>query len=166
MKFTSPDFLALVAPRRTPRAPARVKVFLAGSIDMGLAVEWQDQVIEELRDLPITLFNPRRPDFDATLEQDITNYAFAEQVNWELDHLDQSNIVLVYFDPKGKAPVTLMELGLHIASKRMVVCCPPGYWRRGNVQIICDRFNVLLVDSLDEFLVAARAEIQRHLARK
>jgi hypothetical protein len=32
----------------------------------------------------------------------------------------------------------------------MVVCCPEGFYRRGNVQIICDRFGVELVDSMEE----------------
>lgn len=40
-----------------------VKVFLAGAIDMGAAVDWQQQVIEALSDYPgFTLLNPRCSD--------------------------------------------------------------------------------------------------------
>ena len=35
-------------------------IFLAGSIEMDTAVEWQDYVIEKLSDLPVTILNPRR----------------------------------------------------------------------------------------------------------
>jgi hypothetical protein len=44
----------------------------------------------------------------------------------------------------------LLELGLFARSGKMVVCCPGGYWRRGNVQIVCKRFGILLVDTLEE----------------
>ena len=57
------------------------KVFLAGSIDMGKAEDWQPFVTERLSDLPISIFNPRRDDWDSTWVQDISNKQFAEQVN-------------------------------------------------------------------------------------
>jgi hypothetical protein len=37
----------------------RVKVFLAGSIEMGNAEDWQKKIIEELSDYPIQFLNPR-----------------------------------------------------------------------------------------------------------
>ena len=40
--------------------PGKSSVFLAGSIEMGSAVEWQAQVTDALRDLDIIVLNPRR----------------------------------------------------------------------------------------------------------
>ncbi|UTU07937.1 hypothetical protein CcrC1_gp251c [Caulobacter phage C1] len=162
--MSHPDTKVLVAPDRDLSALSSPlpKVFLAGSIDMGEAANWQARVVDELSALPVILFNPRRPDFDTALVQDITCTPFAEQVYWELDHLDAADIVIFCFDPAGKAPVTLLELGLHARGKKCLICCPPGYWRRGNVQIIAERFGAKLVDTLDELLAAARIEIIAH----
>ena len=138
------------------KAPNREKsngfsVFLAGSIDMGEAENWQEQIEKVLKDTDVTVFNPRRDDWDSSWEQDISNDQFREQVQWELDRLEEANLIIVYFDPKGKAPITLLELGLH-AGSNVVVCCPDGYWRKGNVQIVCDRYEMPLLETLEELI--------------
>ena len=43
------------------RTPA---VFLAGSIEMGAAADWQTQAERALRDLDVVLLNPRRDEWD------------------------------------------------------------------------------------------------------
>ncbi|AXQ69837.1 hypothetical protein HOU03_gp431 [Caulobacter phage CcrSC] len=148
-----PAFRVLTAPQYDPRVvtqPERLKVFLAGSIDMGKAVEWQTYLTDLLSDLPITVFNPRRPDFDTALVQDISCEPFVEQVTWEIDHLDAADIVVFYFDPAGKAPVTLLELGLTCRTKTCLIVCPEGYWRRGNVQVVAKRYGLEMLDHLHE----------------
>ncbi len=127
-------------------------VFLAGSIDMGAAVDWQKEVTDALVDLPVAIFNPRRDDWDSTWEQDISNPEFREQVEWELTQMENADVIAVYFDPEGKAPITLMEVGLHARANKLVVCCPEGYWRRGNVQVVCNFYNIPLVDDLEALI--------------
>lgn len=143
-------------PHPAPELPGTVKLFLAGSIDMGAAVDWQAAVARGLADLDVAIFNPRRDDWDASWEQDIAHPLFKQQVDWELDHLARADLILFFFDPAGKAPITLLELGLHAASGRCLVAFPPGFWRRGNVQIVCDRFGIPLLDRLDDLIAAAR----------
>ena len=41
-------------------------VFLAGSIEMGAAWDWQKYVEKKLKKENITLFNPRRDDWDSS----------------------------------------------------------------------------------------------------
>jgi hypothetical protein len=84
---------------------------------------------------------------------------FREQVEWELDALTRADLVLMHFEPATKAPVTLLELGLFASSGKLIVSCPDGYWRKGNVEVVCARFGVLLVDSLDEALLRARHKV-------
>lgn len=43
-----------------------INVFLAGSIEMGKAKEWQKEFIEALSDKPIRFLNPRRNDWDSS----------------------------------------------------------------------------------------------------
>lgn len=134
-------------------------VFLAGSIEMGAAVDWQADVIARIEAWPdserLVVLNPRRPDWDPSWEQDISNPQFRQQVEWELDGIEHADLVLMYFDPATKSPITLLELGFIAGRDQFcTVCCPPGFWRRGNVQIVCARAggNLVLVDSIDEMI--------------
>lgn len=43
-----------------------INLFLGGSIEMGKASEWQKEFIESFKDKNITIFNPRRNDWDST----------------------------------------------------------------------------------------------------
>lgn len=131
-----------------PTAPS---IFMAGSIDMGKAEDWQTQLASSLKDHNVVLFNPRRVDWDSSWVQDISNDQFREQVEWEMEHLDKASIIVFYFDPKGQAPITLLELGLHATreDQLLVVCCPEGFWRHGNVQIVCNKHNIPMVPNLD-----------------
>lgn len=130
--------------------PARPSVFLAGSIDMGAATDWQAELTESLSHLLVTIYNPRRPDWGGDWPQDISFPPFKEQVEWELDAQDEATVIAMFFDKKGMAPISLLELGLYAGSGKMVVCCPQGYWRRGNVQVVCKRYGITLVDTLNE----------------
>ena len=125
----------------------QVVVFLAGSIEMGAAKEWQQQVIElfgsmlpEEQRSDYLLLNPRRPDWDASWKQEYDNPQFYQQVKWELKGLQKADHIIVYFDPATKSPVSLLELGAF--HNKALVICPDGFWRKGNVAIFCEEFNV------------------------
>ncbi|KAJ7459078.1 hypothetical protein B0H11DRAFT_2060335 [Mycena galericulata] len=140
---------------RVFKAPEPVTVtgkclFLAGSIEMGAVEDWQSALTAALAHLPITILNPRRTHWDPTWAQDIANPAFKAQVVWELDGLDRADVIALFFHPATKAPISLLELGLYAPSGKVVVCCPAGFYRRGNVQVVCERFGVELVDSMEE----------------
>ena len=134
-------------------------VFLAGSIEMGTAVEWQAKVTDALRDLDIIVLNPRREAWDATWPQTIDFAPFREQVEWELEAQENADLVIFYFAPETRAPITLLELGLG-ARRRSIVCCPDGYWRKGNVDIVCRRYGIVQVPTLDALIERTRHEMQ------
>jgi len=137
-------------------------VFLAGSIEQGQASNWQLQLINYLSKSidTINIFNPRRKDWDSTWVQSIDNQQFREQVEWELDGMDLADVICLYFDPATSAPISLLELGLH-AGHKLIVCCPKGYWRKGNVDIVCARYNVPTVDTLLELAEAVTIRLKR-----
>ncbi len=56
------------------------RIFLAGSIEMGKAIDWQSEVVNALADTDLTLLNPRRADWDSSWVQSIDNAQFREQV--------------------------------------------------------------------------------------
>lgn len=129
-----------------------INVFLAGSIEMGVAEHWQKKVIDALSDKPIRFLNPRRQDWDSSWSQDIHNDEFVEQVVWELSSLEQSHIIIMYFDPNTKSPISLLELGLHAKEQKLIVLCPEGFWRKGNVDVVCEYYGINQVDTFDELI--------------
>jgi hypothetical protein len=127
-----------------------VSVFLAGSIEMGAAEDWQSRVAEEFKELEnLVFYNPRRDNWDSSWKQEEKSPNFNYQVNWEMNHLDKCAIIFMYFDPSTKSPISLLELGAYGASGRMVVCCPEGFWRKGNVEVFCTRHNIPLANDLE-----------------
>lgn len=136
-----------------------VNVFLAGSIEMGVAEKWQEKVIAALSDKPIRFLNPRREDWDSSWKQDIDNDNFVEQVIWELSSLELAQIVIMYFDPNTKSPISLLELGLHAKEQKLVVLCPEGFWRKGNVDVVCEYYGINQVDTFDELIEFIRSTI-------
>lgn len=127
-------------------------IFLAGSIEMGIAEDWQTEVAKRLEDHKVTIFNPRRASWDSSWVQSIDNQQFRNQVEWELDHLHKADIVLLYLAPNTLSPISLMELGLHINSGKVIVCCPPGFWRKGNIEVVCNYYDCPLYEDLDSAL--------------
>jgi len=140
----------------------RTKIFLAGSIEVGLAEAWQESVTAKLetaieclakggRNIAedhFVLFNPRRDDWDSTWRQTRDDPQFHQQVTWELSSLKMADWILLYFDPATKSPISLLELGLHANSQKLVVVCPDGFWRKGNVDIVCDFHGIVQCDTL------------------
>jgi hypothetical protein len=143
-------------PRDYSAHKGMISIFLAGSIEMGKAVDWQAQVAAAFSHAEVLILNPRRDNWDAGWEQKIGNAPFREQVEWELDALDAADLILFYFAPETKAPVTLLELGLHAAAapEKLLVCCPEGFWRKGNVDIVCTRHGVRQAATLREMIAA------------
>lgn len=140
-----------------------VKVFLAGSIEMGEAENWQDKLIKEftIMSKKVCFFNPRRDDWDSSWKQEINSANFYEQVTWELDHLDDSDIIALYFDPNTKSPISLLELGLYADTDKIIVCCPDEFWRKGNVDIVCQRYNIPVFNNYDAWVVGLKNKIRQ-----
>jgi len=146
-----------------PRVGANYRVaksvFLAGSIEMGAAEEWQTKAEQALADLDIFIFNPRRKDWDSSWEQKIDHPKFREQVEWELEALSLATHIIMYFDPATKSPISLLELGLYARSSKLLVVCPDGFWRKGNVDVVCEWYAITQYESLEEAYDAIRSEL-------
>ncbi len=142
---------------------ARPSCFLGGSIEMGEARDWQAEAYLKLRSEFAAIYNPRRPDWDSSWTQSHTDTNFNIQVNWELDRIEHCDLVILHFEPDTRSAITLEELGICSILKpgRTHVFCHPKFWRKGNVDITCQRYRLTSYDSSDALLagvaVAARA---------
>lgn len=144
------------SPQALSLKPQERAAFLAGSIDMGGSVDWQQQLVALLTGHHGTLLNPRRDRWYAGSTSEASNPVFREQVEWELAAMEAAGLIAFYFAPASQAPITLLELGLAARSRKAVVCCPEGYWRRGNVVVVCERYGVPMVESLGDLAQAIR----------
>lgn len=123
-----------------------LKIFAGGSIEMGKAKHWQKQLVKAFKDYKnVAIFNPRRDDWNSSWKQTKNNKEFRKQVEWEIEALENSDIIIIYFDPGTISPISLLELGLFGSrtNHKCQVICPTGFWRKGNVDIVCEKFNIM-----------------------
>lgn len=130
--------------RAKPATAQKPSIFLAGSIEMGKADDWQNYLIGKIGKNFSIAFNPRRADFNPAWGQTLEDENFNVQVSWELEMIRRADVVSFYFQPGTMSPITLLELGIVAASKPKAafVCCPEGYQRKGNVDIVCETFGL------------------------
>jgi len=155
--FSIKKMIEIKAPEKYNKT--KTTIFLAGSIDMGKAIDWQAKIAKALEDEDVILLNPRRDEWNALWEQSIDNPKFKEQVDWELDNQNKCDIIAMYFSPESKAPITLLELGLFADTGKLIVCVPDGFYRKGNVEIVCKRNNIEMVESFNEFIFAIKKRL-------
>lgn len=147
-----------------------ISIFLAGSIEMGKAKEWQQDVIEKLKvkyqdekDVNLSILNPRRADWDSSWEQKMSNPEFNEQVNWELDGIEMATIVFFYFQPGTISPISLLEFGTQsVFHNNVVVVCPEGYEKKGNVDIVCKREGIPVLESIKDGVALLEGKLDNY----
>lgn len=129
-------------------------IFLAGSIEMDTAREWQNEMIEKLAFLggQWVVLNPRRKEWDSSWEQRMSNPYFFQQVMWEMSGLNRANYNVFFFANDTMSPITLLELGKYGRYNSMVVC-EEKYKRRGNVEIFCHENEIPIYNTMEEVIV-------------
>lgn len=110
-------------------------LFLGGGISN--CPDWQSQMVELLSNTDLTLFNPRRKDFDVS-NKDLSK----EQIKWEFKYLKMCVGVMFWFCKETLCPITLFEYGKMLAyakytqsNRRIFVGCDPEYQRIEDVRI-------------------------------
>lgn len=147
------------APEAYDQSKYKEVLFLAGSIEEGKATPWQTKIEEALKGREgLLILNPRREDWDDSWEQKIENDKFREQVEWELQGQEEATMIVMYFDPATKSPITLLELGLFCDKEQLIVCCPEGFYRKGNVDIVCKRYGITQVGTLEELIAVLKED--------
>ena len=151
--------LVVTSPAPLLSVDGRPVIFLAGSIDNGAAPDWQSQCIDALADEPLIILNPRRADWDGSWRAEADDPQFRVQVEWELSTLERADIIAMYLAPTSQAPISLLELGLHARSGKVILCCPDGFWRKGNVDIVAKRFGIETVSTLSDLIETLRTRV-------
>lgn len=149
----------LSATYKAPQTPkislSSISIFLAGSIEVGAAELWQPKLTEALhrKYSNIVVLDPRRDSFDWTQGNSLDSPLFHEQVHWEITNIQNADCIFIYFDPNTKSPISLLELGMvSQLAKPVIVCCPNGFWRKGNVDYMCKTFGMHMVNNYLDLL--------------
>jgi hypothetical protein len=156
-----PNFTVYVptTPVTQPKYENPASIFLAGSIEMGAAIQWQEHLTKELRDLEATVCNPRRGQWSTSLNPGAMDDLFKHQVEWELAALEAVDVIVFFFDKNTLSPVTMLELGLWAQSGKVVVCCHKDFWKSGNIHHVCKRYNVPYVMDYADFIPLVRKRL-------
>ena len=148
--------IVVVSPSPLPMDNHRPRVFMGGSIDMGGAPDWQAAMTRALSDMDVVILNPRRPDWNPAWKPEASEPEFRRQVEWELAALEASDVIVMYFAPGTQSPISLLEMGLHARTGKLIVLAPDGFWRKGNVDITAQAYGVRQVQTMDELTTAVR----------
>lgn len=136
----------------------KVSVFLAGGITD--CPDWQKTVVNQLRDLDITVFNPRRANFPI----DDPNASY-EQIKWEYNMLRRADVIIFWFCKETMCPIVLYELGAHSKSdKTIVVGVDKDYERRQDVEIQTHlvRPDIKIVYSIDDLVSRLKQHLEEY----
>ena len=116
--------------------------------------------MEALEFSDCVILNLRRTRWNSRIEQRLSNPEFRGQVEREMDGQEADGFILMYFAPGTRAPITPLGLGLFAKSGKLLVCCPEGYWRRGNVEVVCARYQIPAVARFQDLVDFARSQMQ------
>ena len=128
-------------------------VFLAGTIDNGNSLNWQDKTIIELINLGVKnleVFNPRREHWNPNP----TKEEMENQIKWEQDHLDKADVIAIVLLDDSKSPISLLELGLYAKSNKLIVFCTPNFYMWDNVRLTCKKYHIELVQDTHPTIIA------------
>ena len=127
-------------------------IFLAGTIDNGNSLNWQDKVIIELINLGISceIYNPRNEHWNSNPSKE----EMENQIKWEQNHLDKADVIAMVLLDNSKSPISLLELGLYANTKKLIVFCTPNFYRWDNVRLTCEKYNIELIQDLHPTIIA------------
>ena len=119
-------------------------IFLAGSIDNKLSGNWRKQFIDKL-DSKDSFFDPTHDKHDNLNEKEMIAH-----IEWELEALSMSDKIILNFLPNALSPISLVELGLYVASKKLLVICPKEFYKSRYVYTLCKKHNTPIFLNLEE----------------
>lgn len=141
-------------------------LFLAGTITG--AADWQTKMADALRDLEITVVNPRRASEIGNQGEEAK-----KQIAWEFERLKQVDVISFYFSNETVGPITLFELGRHTYpssikknQKPVFVCVHPEYQRKFDIEVQMGLVGITPVYSLEQLIKDVRKHFIDSFSKK
>lgn len=153
------------------KSKERFSIFTAGSIEQGKAIEWQEAFFNEINKMKptpdVAIFNPRRDNWDPSWNTADHKPQLLEQIEWELEHLEEANLIVMYLQPGTVSPVSLIEFGLfaravYVMKKQMIVLCPDGFHVKANVNAVCQYYDITMAKDMPDLIKKTKTRIREH----
>lgn len=79
-----------------------------------------------------------------------------------MSHPEKASLIAICFKAGSACPITLLELGMYAAlyGGKTVVCCEEGFYKRGNVELVCRKFGVEFVGTVEELGKIVRGKME------
>lgn len=121
-------------------------IFLAGSMDLEKSVGWRKKVVNQLsKDEKYCFLDPTH------IKHDFLSASKMEaHVLWELNALELADRILLVFLKESLSPISLVELGLYVRTKKMIVVCPKEFYKIDYITVLCKKYQTTLVHSLEQ----------------
>lgn len=74
--------------------------------------------------------------------------------------MEDATVIAVFFSAVSLAPITMLELGLFARTGKVVVACQKGYPKRGNVQVVCKRFDIPFLETLEDLQATVETKLE------
>lgn len=138
-----------------------INVFIAGTIDNGNSIDWQSRLVSSLSllDLPVTLYNPRRSNWVIDLAPQELEY----QIDWELQHLENADVIFMHLAPSSVSPISLLEFGLFINKpNKFILDVSEQYYRKENVIRTANRYrpDIQITHDLQEGILKLKETLE------
>lgn len=117
-----------------------ITFFLAGTIENGKSVDWQKEIADYAEEINVTVFNPRRSNWNGSAD----SKEIEAQIDWELEHMEKADYIIMNILGDSKSLISLLELGLYARSGKLTIFCPKSFYRYDNVRVTCETYGVRL----------------------
>jgi hypothetical protein len=138
-------------------------VFLAGPTTSRSPPDWRTRLCTSVADLPVAILDPKNLAWDSTWKEDRSDPRWVAQVDWEMSMREAADVAVFFFEGGTDAPITLLELGLSLATARPrqtnLVFAAKNYSKRGNVQFACDRYGVNVEEDEATLMASLRSTL-------
>ena len=121
-------------------------IFLAGSMDTQLSHNWRKQVMDAYLG-GYNFFDPTNSNY-----KKLNAFDMKLHIQWELDALAMSDKILLNFLPDALSPISLVELGLYVASNKLIVVCPKEFYKSSYVHALCEKYSTPMFNKINTAL--------------
>lgn len=73
-----------------------------------------------------------------------------------------ADLIVMYLQPETINPISMLELELFARTNKLLVCCPVKFQRSGNIDIVCEQYQIQFCTNLEDFYNMSENRIKQH----
>lgn len=117
---------------------------MVGSMAARLDVNWRQTVADN--------FQEKYHLLDPTNHNRLEDLEIREHIKWELKGMEKSDYIIMNFLPNSLSPISMVELGMYIATNKLIVVCPKEFYKWRYIDTLCKEHNTPIFNELEELL--------------